>query len=423
MPEEVTEVGDDVGMPESESGDELEFLSPEEGPSPDETGASPRLRRSSRKRKSVAADPDMSKGTSSKKKRNLTGNKQASPGEMPKTARTPPKEGQDKTRPQDNSNNFEALLLAMEGRLAAKLEKVSETSKEAALQAKLNSESLEQLESRVDANETCLMEALRKSEARIMAEMQSKVNEMVNAQLTAVGFDPELTAGDMSTRRSALSVVDPGGESYAEVASTSRQVTGRTANVISKTEKQEDRFWKARRSLRLWPLIGGNKEGLEAYLRDKLRMDRSFIEEDLGEVTITKPRDMRNKEKFKDEYTVEFESKQVRDMVKAAAPNLANFRDTAGMRLDLPDHLQREFTALMNLSYDLKKKHAGLKRNVKFDETDRSLFMDIKLDGDSDWRRIKPADAEAAVRRRKRNNDTKDLEGEELRSLLGSDSE
>ena len=49
------------------------------------------------------------------------------------------------------------------------------------------------------------------------------------------------------------------------------------------------------------------------------------------------------------------ESKQIRDAVKASAANLANHRDTAGMRLHVPDHLQRDFRALMNLSFDLKK--------------------------------------------------------------------
>ena len=49
--------------------------------------------------------------------------------------------------------------MAMEERLSAKIEKASEASREAAQQAKLNSESLEQIESRVDANEAyiCLL--------------------------------------------------------------------------------------------------------------------------------------------------------------------------------------------------------------------------------------------------------------------------
>ena len=345
---------------------------------------------------------------------------------MPKTARTPSKESQDKPKPQEMGSNFEALLLAMEGRITAKLEKVSEASKEAALQAKLNSESLEQLESRVDANENCVMEALRQSEARIMAEMQTKVKELVNIQLNAAGFDPDLTAADMSTRRSAMgisNVDDSAAEGRSTYAAAAATKTVRQATQESKGDRQEDRFWRARRSLRLWPVVGGNREGLEAYLKDKLRMDASFIEEDLGPVKISRPRDVRNKDKIKDEYVVEFENKHVRDVIKASAANLANFRESAGMRLDLPDHLQRDFTSLMNLSYDLKRKHAGLRRNVKFDEQDKGLFMDLKLDEESDWRRIKPAQAEAAGRRRKKNGGARGMDEEELMSLLGSESE
>ena len=76
---------------DSESGDELVFLSPPEGvepPDKQDTGASPRLRRSSRKRKSTT-DPGMTRDSSSKKQRNLTGGKKAA--EMPKTARTRPR--------------------------------------------------------------------------------------------------------------------------------------------------------------------------------------------------------------------------------------------------------------------------------------------------------------------------------------------
>ena len=56
------------------------------------------------------------------------------------------------------------------------------------------------------------------------------------------------------------------------------------------------------------------------------------------------------------------------------------------MRLHVPDHLQRDFQALMNLSFDLKKRHPGLKRNIKFDEEDMGLFMDLKLGEDKDWK-------------------------------------
>ena len=127
-------------------------------------------------------------------------------------------------------------------------------------------------------------------------------------------------------------------------------------------------------------------------------MDRTFIEEDLGQVVLTKVREPKNKNK--DEFVVLFESKQVRDEIKAAASNLANHRETAGMKLHVPDHLQKEFQSLMNLSYDLKKKHPALKRNIKFDEDDGGLFMDLQSEEGAEWRRVKPSQAQAANKRR-----------------------
>ena len=195
-----------------------------------------------------------------------------------------------------------------------------------------------------------------------------------------------------------------------------------------KSDYQEDKFWQARRSLRLWPIENGDRTGLEEYLRTKLRMDERFVKEELGEVTITKPRDPRSKDKDKaqNEYVVTFENKQVRDEVKAAASNLANFREEAGMKLHVPDHLRRDFQTLMNLSYDLKKKNPDLKRNIKFDEDDLGLYMDLKLKKEGQWNRVKPSQAQAANKNRGKSV-TKELAENDLRELLeastGSESE
>ena len=155
-------------------------------------------------------------------------------------------------------------------------------------------------------------------------------------------------------------------------------------------------------------------------MKNKLRLSESFIEEELGSVVLSKPKEPKNKNKH--EYIAVFESKQIRDAVKAAAPNLANFRETAGMRLHIPDHLQRSFQTLMNLSYDLKKQHPALKRNVKFDEEDGDLYMDIKLNDTSDWRRVKPEQA-AAANKQRRSDRTRDLGEADLKSLLASSEE
>ena len=205
----------------------------------------------------------MTRGSSSKKKK-------SSP-KMPKVPRSPAGAPQQQPQQQggqaSQGQSFETLLLAMEGRLTAKLEKASEASKEAALQAKLNSEGLEQLESRLDANESCLMAALKETEHRIMSKVhehvqeivQGKVHEMVSEQLAAAGFDQDLSAGDMSVRQSAMvtrTTEDNG--SYASAAAAPRQPS-LEKRAEPRVDRREARFLLARRSLRLWPIPGGQQ--------------------------------------------------------------------------------------------------------------------------------------------------------------------
>ena len=124
-------------------------------------------------------------------------------------------------------------------------------------------------------------------------------------------------------------------------------------------------------------------------------MDDQFIDSELGHVQIKQHRDP--KSEIKDEAIVNFETQEVRDAVKAKTSNLAYFRDTAGMRLHLANHLQKDFKSLMVLSYDLKKKNPDLKRSVKFDEDDLGLFMDLQIERDGHWRRVKPKQARKAL--------------------------
>ena len=137
---------------------------------------------------------------------------------------------------------------------------------------------------------------------------------------------------------------------------------------------------------------GTARSDLDDFLVGKLRMDKSFIEE-LGPVEIRRNLDPRSK--VKDEVIVRFDCKE--DAVKAQGPNLANFRDEAGMRLHLPNHLQKDFKVFRSLSYMLKKKHTDLRRNVKFDKNDHGLCMDLQTERDGKWRRVKPEQARLAT--------------------------
>lgn len=76
----------------------------------------------------------------------------------------------------------------------------------------------------------------------------------------------------------------------------------------------------------------------------------------------------------------------------------------------------------MNLSFELKKKHAELKRSVKFDEESLSLFMDIQLKSGGTWKRIGAERAmRTALERRQDEGRTEEIGEEELGELLGNE--
>ena len=132
------------------------------------------------------------------------------------------------------------------------------------------------------------MDALNASEARIvMAKVQDKMHEMVQdrvkemvyVQLNAAGFDQNLSAADLTMRRLAMATPSDSrplmyagaagfGASHPETSQTLQSECGATDT--TKTERREERFWTARRSLRLWPIKDGSKESLEEYMKENL---------------------------------------------------------------------------------------------------------------------------------------------------------
>ena len=105
-------------------------------------------------------------------------------------------------------------------------------------------------------------------------------------------------------------------------------------------ERRESRFWQCRRSLRLWPVPEATKEGVREYLTDKLRIDADILD-DLGNLTVNKHVGPRSKTKH--EVVVVFATKEARDLVKGQAYHLAQYREEAGMKLHLPNYLQKDF--------------------------------------------------------------------------------
>ena len=270
-------------------GDDLVFLSPEESLGGEEEeqaagkgqGASPNLRRSSRKIKSVNVPGNMSKNSATKKKKSSQ-----DPGKrMPRIPRTP--QGATAGADTQPASDLEALLLAMERRLTDRIEKASEAAKEAASLAKTTNEALEDLELRVEASEVCIRGELKDTEERVMRAVEDKVKDMVDNQLRAAGFDQDLSAGDL-TVRSSVQQNSYAGVTAALSGASSRFTSGTEGSSgTTKENRQEEKFWKARRSLRIWPLSTFDRDGVAEFLLEKLKMEKEFVGDDLGTLVVS----------------------------------------------------------------------------------------------------------------------------------------
>ena len=159
---------------------------------------------------------------------------------------------------------------------------------------------------------------------------------------------------------------------------------------------KSERYAVSRRSLRLWPIGGSSDEEIRAgairFLREKMRIDRADLQdEQIYRVRRSKqPRNSR----VKWEVIVTFDDKFARDTVSAHGRNLSDFindqgQPTAGTRLDYPSHLGTTFRTLDWYGKEMRERHGrGTKRNMRFDDDEETLVLDVCLPEDECWHRV-----------------------------------
>ena len=139
----------------------------------------------------------------------------------------------------------------------------------------------------------------------------------------------------------------------------------------------------------------------------------------MGDVQIS-PVFSNPKSKIKNEVCVIF----VRDVVRSGARELAGDPATR-IRLEIPRHLQRNLKPLESISYSLKRKHPGMRRNVKFNDDRLDLVLDFCIDPDKDdavWKKLRPDQAKTARSRMVTGGEpSTDVDEAELDSLLDGD--
>ena len=175
-------------------------------------------------------------------------------------------------------------------------------------------------------------------------------------------------------------------------------------------------YSKARRAIRMWPVLGADEGQLWGnvgdFLHDTMRIPTTDVNQNDIEDVQRVPG--RRSDVVRDEVVVTFRDKDVRDKVMSWSLNLADCidaagRPTAGTRLEVPDSLMDTFRLLTRFGTRLRARHgAGTKRHIKFDDYCGSLFTNIKLPGDHNWTRVSPEmarnDLEDSVREENKIN-------------------
>ena len=177
---------------------------------------------------------------------------------------------------------------------------------------------------------------------------------------------------------------------------------------------KESKYWAARKTLRLWPVIGDDlQNAVLGFLTDKLKCPQGrVLPDDFSARRIYSRPDY----DAQDQVLVVFSSTRLRDEIKSLGRNLDGKDRKTGIQLEPPDHLRSHYQTFQRLAFEMKKKHKGLRRNVKFSDADLSLVMDVKLDASAEWRQISHDDARNTLKKTRARSES--ISVDELEALV-----
>ena len=267
---------------------------------------------------------------------------------------------------------------------------------------------LDRLESMI----TGVRSDIAKSEANTAARIDSKLDDLsvkltgrlssAESTLATLGSDVARMQNDILTMKKKSDVQARSLSTVVEDI-VARKLVANPAPprpTTSTATSFEQKYWEARRSLRIWPISGPNLvDSLLDFFHGRLKLQPGRIrreEVSISPVTSAGPASVR------DQVVVVFDTIRARDEVKSAARNLGGSDRSVGLQLEAPDHLRSHYQCLQKLGYQIKQKHPGLKRNVKFDDVEMSLVMDIKTSESADWKTISHVEAKSLLKKAKK---------------------
>ena len=217
----------------------------------------------------------------------------------------------------------------------------------------------------------------------------------------------ELKATVSELKKSSLTPVPGSAKTMKMMEDKLEKLTAASImNLGARALNRDEEYIRARRSLRIWPINtnDGAISTMEAamnFLYDAMRIASSNLREDEivdARMVAKRPRRRRADSTstgatttVHGEAIVRFSTIQIRDYVMGQAVNLGTHVDLtgkpeAGIRIEVPEHLNNEFRDFLSFGRAMYKKHgSGFKRHIKFDDRKQCMYMDMKLPGDDEW--------------------------------------
>ena len=239
------------------------------------------------------------------------------------------------------------------------------------------------------------------------ADLQNVEAELLNKmQQSAIKFDKRIQDNAREIR-AVNNKIDKHADNLAkleeEFSKQKRSDTGGVAVAeMRRKQAQEDKYIKARRSFRVWPILIGRGEQAEVCVRRFFIISMQVpasLAKDVEIEHIKKAIQSHPRSRIHDEFIITFKETEARDAIKAYASGLATSQGKAGLRLELTDVQKGSYRILDEHGLAIKDLYGPeTKRNIKFDDRTRDLMMDVKLPGNSKWHNITADQAKKAKR-------------------------
>ena len=237
-----------------------------------------------------------------------------------------------------------------------------------------------------------LRDELAKSEERTATKIDKAIQSLsvrVDDNANLIRAEREERRRDMQDFRDQLNMIN--NNSRDAVARSVPGLRPRPTNgFLSRDEDQYSKLQRSRRSLLMYPVKGDSPGAimaeLQTFLLTQLQIPRGEIERSNIEV-VRRFRGIRNS-RARHEIIVVFSDPEIRDFVLSHAKNLAGKPDM-GVRIDVPQHLLGIKKVLDEYGFVLKTEIGpNFKRNVRYDDTNETLAMDVFYPDTKKWERI-----------------------------------